>query len=110
MGWAYAIRAGRMRYAPTSSFYQSHNHLLQAIGMGEDVIQGGDFILLLLLCIIKKHEVFLAAVEVEAADGFAVVVRLKKNFYLEHWMQPVRTEERLAVKLQPKPWFLLSFL
>jgi hypothetical protein len=68
-----AIRAGRMRYAPTSSYYQSHNHLLQAIGVGEDVIQAGDFILLLLLGIIKKHEVFLAAVEVEVADGFAVV-------------------------------------
>ena len=42
--------------------------------MGEDVVQAGDFILLLLLGLIKKHEVFLAAVEVEAADGFAIVV------------------------------------
>lgn len=42
--------------------------------MGKDVIQAGDFELLLLLGIIKKHEVFLAAVEVQAADGFAVVV------------------------------------
>ncbi len=63
-----------MRYALTSSFYQSHNHLLQPIGMGEDVIQTGDFELLFLLCFIEQRDVFLAAVEVDAANGFAVVV------------------------------------
>ena len=42
--------------------------------MGEDVILAGDFILLLLLGIIEQCDVLLAAVEVKAADGFAVVV------------------------------------
>ena len=47
--------------------------------MGEDVVQAGDvraenFLPLLLFGLIEQRDVFLAAVEAQAADGFAVVV------------------------------------
>ena len=55
--------------------------ILKAIGMRKDVVEAGaaraeNFLplLLLLLGIIKQHEVFLAAAEVKVADGLAVVV------------------------------------
>ena len=42
--------------------------------MGEDIVEAGDFELLFLPGLIEQHKIFLASVEVLAAEGFAVVV------------------------------------
>ncbi len=63
-----------MRQAPKSRFHQPAHYFPQTFGMGKDVIQAGDFMLLFLFGFVEQDEVFLAAVEVKPANGFAVVI------------------------------------
>jgi hypothetical protein len=69
-----SAHGGQVRYALISTLLQPPHHILQAIGMGNDVVQAGDFEFLFLLGLIEQGDVFLAAVEVQATDGFVVVV------------------------------------
>ena len=55
-------------------FQQPPHHFLQPISMSENIIEAFDLALLFLFGFIEQHEVLFAAVQVQAANGFAVVV------------------------------------
>jgi len=49
-----------MQYALTLAFQQPSQHLLQAIGMGENSIEAFNFVLLFMLGSIEQHKIHLA--------------------------------------------------
>jgi hypothetical protein len=64
-----------MQYALTLAFQQPPHHFLQTIGMRENIVEGLDFVLLLLFGFIEQHKVLFASVKIKTANGYAVVVR-----------------------------------
>ncbi len=76
-----------MRYGPgvydtpllSTLFHQPPHHLFQTIGVGEDIVEAGavragNFLTQLPPGLVEQGDVFLAAVKVQAADGFALAV------------------------------------